>query len=62
MNSFRYLEKKDPNLLNLENELSDHLGSSVTISHKINGSGKITFVYKNLEQLDSIIKPLKKEE
>ena len=54
--------KKDPNLLNLENELSDHLGSSVTISHKKNGSGKITFVYKNLEQLDSIIKPLKKEE
>ena len=36
--------KKDPNLLNLENELSDHLGSSVTISHKKNGSGKITFV------------------
>ena len=54
--------KKDPNLLNLENELSDHLGSSVTISHKKNGSGKITFVYKNLEQLDSIIKPLKKEQ
>ena len=54
--------KKDPNLLNLENELSDYLGSSVTISHKKNGSGKITFVYKNLEQLDSIIKPLKKEE
>ena len=54
--------KKDPNLFNLENELSDHLGSSVTISHKKNGSGKITFVYKNLEQLDSIIKPLKKEQ
>ena len=54
--------KKDPNLLNLENELSDHLGSSVTISHKKNGSGKITFVYKNLEQLDSRIKPLKKEQ
>ena len=54
--------KKDPNLLNLENELSDHLGSSVTISHKKNGSGKITFVYKNLEQLDSIIKTLKKEQ
>jgi ParB family chromosome partitioning protein len=54
--------KKDPNLLNLENELSDHLGSSVTISHKKNGSGKITFVYKNLEKLDSIIKPLKKEQ
>jgi hypothetical protein len=34
----------------------------VTISHKKNGSGKITFAYKNLDQLDSIIKPLKKSE
>ena len=54
--------KKDPNLVSLENELSDNLGSSVTISHKKNGSGKITFAYKNLDQLDSIIKPLKKSE
>ena len=51
--------KKDPNLLSLENELSDLIGSSVTISHKKNGSGRITFSYKNLDQLDSIIKPIK---
>ena len=54
--------KKDANLLSLETELSDALGSKVTISHQKKGSGKITFSYKNLEQLDSIIKPLRKKE
>jgi len=58
----KIIPKKDPNLVSLENELSDNLGSSVIISHKKNGSGKITFAYKNLDQLDSIIKSLKKRE
>ena len=56
------MPKKDPNLLSLENELGDLLGSSVTIFHKKNGSGKITFSYKNLDQLDAIIKPIKNKE
>ena len=51
---------KDPNLTNLETELGDALGAKVVISHQKKGSGKITFSYKNLEQLDQIIKPLKK--
>jgi len=54
--------KKDANLLSLETELSDALGSKVTINHQKKGSGKIIFSYKNLEQLDSIIKPLRKKE
>ena len=58
----KIIPKKDPNLVSLENELSDNLGSSVIISHKKNGSGKITFAYKNLDQLDSIIKSLKNRE
>ena len=53
---------KDPNLTNLETELSDALGAKVIISHQKKGSGKITFSYKNLEQLDQIIKPLRKKE
>ena len=53
---------KDPNLVNLETELGDILGAKVTISHQKKGSGKITFFYKNLEQLDQIICPLKKKE
>ena len=53
---------KAPNLVNLETELGDVLGAKVTISHQKKGSGKITFFYKNLEQLDQIIKPLRKKE
>ena len=53
---------KDPNLTNLETELGDALGAKVVISHQKKGSGKITFSYKNLEQLDQIIKPLGKKE
>ena len=52
---------KDPNILALENSLSDALNSQVIISHKKNGSGKITFSYKDLDQLEQIIKPFKKE-
>ena len=53
---------KDPNLTNLETELGDALGAKVVIFHQKKGSGKITFSYKNLEQLDQIIKPLRKKE
>ena len=56
------LSPKDPNLTNLETELGDTLGAKVVISHQKKGSGKITFSYKNLEQLDQIIKPLRKKE
>ena len=55
-------EPKDPNLTNLETELGDALGAKVTISHQKKGSGKIIFSYKNLEQLDQIIRPLRKKE
>lgn len=53
--------RKDPNIINLENELSNSLSSQVTISHRKNGSGKISFTYRSLDQLEELIKPLKKE-
>jgi hypothetical protein len=40
--------------------LGDSLGAKVIISHQKKGSGKITFFYKDLDQLDQIIGPLKK--
>ena len=52
---------KDPNIVALENSLSDAINSQVIISHKKNGSGKISFSYKDLDQLEQIIKPFKKE-
>jgi ParB family chromosome partitioning protein len=52
---------KDANIVALENSLSDAVNSQVIISHKRNGSGKISFSYKDLDQLEQIIKPFKKE-
>ena len=53
---------KDPNLVNLETELGDVLGAKVAIAHQKKGSGKINFFYKDLDQLDQIIGPLRKKE
>ena len=49
---------KDPNISFLEKELEDILGLKIKIIDK-NGKGKITFNYKNLDQLDEIINKFK---
>ena len=53
-------ENKSSDILSLENDLSDKLGTSVKISHKKNGTGVLKINYSNLDQLDSIIKKLNK--
>ena len=45
----------------LTNFIRDKGAPKGTISHKKNGSGKISFSYKDLDQLEQIIKPFKKE-
>ena len=50
--------QKIADIVNLETNLSDKLGASVKISHKINGSGVLKINYSNLNQLDSILKKL----
>jgi len=51
----------DPNIKDLENELSEKIGlkTSIKFSDK-STSGSITVYYSNLEQLDDIMKRLKK--
>ena len=49
---------KTKNILNIETNLSDKLGASVKISHKLNGSGILKINYNNLDQLDSILKKI----
>ena len=53
-------ENKSSDILSLENDLSDKLGTSVKISHKKNGTGVLKINYSNLDQLESIIKKLNK--
>ncbi len=52
---------KDPNILDLENELSDKIGLKTSIQFNENGSsGSLTLYYSDLNQLDDLMKRLKK--
>ncbi len=52
---------KDPNILDLEKELSNKIGLKTSIQFNENGSsGSLTLYYSDLNQLDEIMKRLKK--
>ena len=52
---------KDPNILDLEKELSEKIGLKTTIHFNEKGSsGSITLYYSDLDQLDGIMQRLKK--
>ena len=52
---------KDPNILDLEKELSEKIGLKTSIHFNDQGaSGSITLYYSDLDQLDDIMKRLKK--
>ena len=51
--------KKDPNILDTENQLSSKIGMRVFIQNKKNKSGTLTFEYKDFDQLDRLIKIVK---
>ncbi len=46
--------QKDPNIRNLERELTDELGLAVAIDHSGDG-GRLTITYKSLDQFDMIL-------
>src|SRR3954447_26610080 len=50
---------KDPDTLELEKRVSDALGLSVTINHRDPG-GSVQISYRNLEQLDEVMRRLEK--
>ena len=52
---------KDPNIIDLEKELSDKIGLRTSIQFNENGSsGSLTLYYSDLNQLDDLMKRLKK--
>ena len=54
-------EFKDPNITDLEKELSEKIGLKTTIEFNEEGSsGSLTLYYSNLDQLDDIMRRLKK--
>ena len=53
---------KDPNIIDLEKELSDKIGLKTSIQFNDNGSsGSLTLYYSDLNQLDDLMKRLKKQ-
>ena len=51
--------KIDSNILDEQNKIQENLGLNVNIQNKKNNSGKITILYKNLEQFELISNLLK---
>ena len=51
--------KKFANIIDLEKSISDKIGLNVEIKNKKNNKGKITFEYKDLDQLNKIIDIIK---
>ena len=53
-------KKANADVRQLEESLAETLGASVTIDAKKNGSGVLKVHYRNLEQLDEILKKIKR--
>tara|TARA_Y200000002_G_C22659415_1_gene655039 strand:- start:1020 stop:1883 length:864 start_codon:yes stop_codon:yes gene_type:complete len=52
--------RTDANILNEEKRIQENLGLNVNIQNKKNNSGKITILYKNLEQFELVSNLLKR--
>ena len=52
-------KKKDPNIVSLEEELTDKIGMRVFVKHKRNNSGTISLEYKGSDQLDRLVEIIK---
>jgi len=50
---------RDPNIISLERDMSDYLGSPVNIRHK-SGKGTVEIRYHSLDQLQGILEKIKK--
>ena len=57
---FKLVTKKDSNILDLQKDLEEKTGLSVSINNKKNNSGVISFEYRDLDQLEKLIDTIKK--
>ena len=49
----------DPDIVRIQEELSEKVGARVEIHHSPKGSGKLTFKYHSLDELDGILDHIK---
>ena len=52
-------KSKDPNSIDIENQLSSRIGMRVFLNNKKNNTGTLIFEYKGVDQLDRLIKIIK---
>ena len=52
-------KKKDPNIVSLEEELTNKIGMRVFVKNKRNNSGTISLEYKGADQLDRLVEIIK---
>jgi ParB family chromosome partitioning protein len=52
--------RKDPDTVALEKRVSDVLGMQVSVSHKGDGAGVLSIAYRDLEQLDEVLRRLER--
>ena len=52
-------KSKDPNSIDIENQLSSRIGRKVFLNNKKNNTGTLIFEYKGVDQLDRLIKIIK---
>ena len=52
-------KSKDPNVIDIENDLANKIGMRVIIKHKNKNSGTLSIEYKETDQLDRLIKVVK---
>ena len=50
------IKSKDPNSTDIENQLSSKIGMKVFLNNKKNNTGTLIFEYKDVDQLDRLIK------
>ncbi len=53
-------KRKDPNILSIEEELSNKIGMRVFVNNKKNNTGTISLEYKAVDQLDRLVEIIKK--
>jgi ParB family chromosome partitioning protein len=47
--------RRDPDLVSLEQDLSDRVGAPVQVQHGARGKGKLVISYNSLDELDGIL-------
>ncbi len=53
-------KSKEADIIAMENDLAEKIGMRVVLNNKKNNEGKITFLYKGIDQLDRLINVIKK--